>query len=66
MIDLDNINLLPAIEQWLSNNKIDVRGLYKSPNGWHIVTDKFNRKEFNMKFPKVDILTDGYFYIDTV
>ena len=37
--------------------------IYESPNGRHIITTAFDRKVFSEKFPEVEVLVDGYYFI---
>lgn len=62
MIDVDGDLTFMDIKQWLEAEDI-IFSCHKSPKGFHIVTEPFNRQEFSKSFD-CDVLVDGYVFIE--
>lgn len=63
IIDIDNpyekirgdISRIMAVNDWIDNNKVDVKAKLWSVSGIHILTGKFNSKKFSEDFPDIDL-----------
>lgn len=58
MLDVDGEGdvTAPALK-WLEEHKVPIVKQYKTPNGWHIVTEPFNPMDFDV--PNSEIKKDG-------
>ena len=72
LIDLDNEYEYWHIKRWLERNKIILYRDFPTPNGYHFITQPFNRNEFELEFPKqiyseqISISVDGYWFVEMI
>jgi hypothetical protein len=57
IIDVDQLELLDPICEWVNENNIELFAKIKTKNGFHLIVRPFNPQTF--KFEKVDILKDS-------
>lgn len=55
VIDVDDISMTPKLLEWLAQRKTPVHAILPSVTGEHILTSKFNSKEFGEDFPNIDL-----------
>jgi len=66
MVDVDDPAEFEAIYTSLMKLGCEDLGTHKSLNGIHQIVTKFDRHTFAQQHPNVDVLTDGYYFIQMV
>ena len=67
MLDVDDPSQYDSIKEYMLDEFGLEEGYHtKTPNGFHMVYNPFDRKKFSEKFPDVEVLTDGYVFVGGV
>jgi len=64
LIDIDDKDMLDTIMDYLEENDIEVIDCFDTPNGYGIITNPFDSREFN--FPNVDIKKDALKFLERI
>lgn len=61
LIDIDSKTEYNPVEEWLKYHNIIIYESSFTPNGYHLITDPFDSREFN--FPNTEIKKDALLFI---
>ena len=66
-IDVDDRKLGLKVASYILNKDIEVfEKPVETPNGWHFITEPFDRREIEEKFKDVEVSTDGYVFVEMI
>jgi len=63
-IDTKDINVMSEVGVYIINSDGFIFDVIETPNGFHLITSKFNTKDFT--YPNVELHRDAFYFVDKV